>query len=101
MDDMKPIMKKSKSVLSKLKKWKLFHVSSDRESGHTFVNFSLRLGSLTALLCDSEQEFLNISVRALEADTVFRPGSKMIIRTFIQDIMAEDVTQLSLFPKVI
>lgn len=56
---------------------------------------------MNALLCDSEQEFLNLSLRNLEMDTVFHPGSKMIVRTFIHDLLVEDVTQLSLFPKVI
>ena len=96
---MKPIIRKSKSLLSKLKKWKPFTVSTD-DSGQTFMNLSLRLAGLGALLCDSEQDFLNLSLRCLEADTVFRPGSKMIIRTFLKDILVEDVTLLSLFPKV-
>ena len=96
---MKPIIRKSKSLLSKLKKWKPFTVSTD-DSGQTFMNLSLRLAGLGALLCDSEQDFLNLSLRCLEADTVFRPGSKMIIRTFLKDIFVEDVTLLSLFPKV-
>ena len=71
-----------------------------KESGHVFVNLSLRVSAFNALLCDSEQEFLNLSLKNLEMDTVFHPGSKMIVRTFIHDILVEDVTQLSLFPKV-
>ena len=94
-------MKKSKSLLSKLRRWKPFSVSSNKDSGHIFINLSLRVASLNALLCDSEQEFLNLSLRNLEMDTVFHPGSKMIVRTFIHDLLVEDVTQLSLFPKVI
>ena len=96
---MKPIVKKSKSLLSKLRRWKPFSVSS-KDSGHVFINLSLRVAALNALLCDSEQEFLNLSLRNLEMDTVFHPGSKMIVRTFIHDVLVEDVTQLSLFPKV-
>ena len=92
-------MKKSKSLLSKLRRWKPFAVSS-KDSGHVFINLSLRVSALNALLCDSEQEFLNLSLRNLEMDTVFHPGSKMIVRTFIHDVLVEDVTQLSLFPKV-
>ena len=99
VDDIKPIVKKSKSLLSKLRKWKPFSVSS-KDSGHIFINLSLRVASMSALLCDSEQEFLNLSLRNLEMDTVFHPGSKMIVRTFIHDLLVEDVTQLSLFPKV-
>ena len=96
---MKPIVKKSKSLLLKLRRWKPFSVSS-KDSGHVFINLSLRVAALNALLCDSEQEFLNLSLRNLEMDTVFHPGSKMIVRTFIHDVLVEDVTQLSLFPKV-
>ena len=93
------MMKKSKSLLTKLKRWKPFKVSKE-DPGHIFMNFSLRLTSLNALLCDSEQEFLNLGLTRVEADTVFHPGSKMVIRTFVQDLLVEDVTQLSLFPKV-
>ena len=92
-------MKKSKSLLKQLKQWHPFKVSKD-DAGYTFMNLSFRLASLNALLCDSEQEFLNISLKSLEADTVFRPGSKMIIRAFLKDLLVEDVTHLSLFPKV-
>ena len=98
---MKPILKKSKSVLSKIRRWKPFEISKKSlEHNHIFMNFSLRMSSLGALLCDSEQEFMNINMQRIEIDTVLRPGSKMIIRTFVQDFLVEDITQLSLFPKV-
>ena len=100
VDDVKPIIRKSKSLLSKVRQWSPFAPSSE-DSGHVFVNLSLRLNAFSALLCDSEQEFLNISLKNIEMDTVFHPGSKMIVRTFIRDVLVEDVTQLSLFPKVI
>ena len=100
VDDVKPIIRKSKSLLSKVRQWSPFAPSSE-DSGHVFVNLSLRLNAFNALLCDSEQEFLNISLKNIEMDTVFHPGSKMIVRTFIRDVLVEDVTQLSLFPKVI
>ena len=100
VDDVKPLIKKSKSLLSKVRQWSPFAPSSE-DSGHVFVNLSLRLNAFSALLCDSEQEFLNISLKNIEMDTVFHPGSKMIVRTFIRDVLVEDVTQLSLFPKVI
>ena len=100
VDDVKPIIRKSKSLLSKVRQWSPFAPSSE-DSGHVFVNLSLRLNAFNALLCDSEQEFVNISLKNIEVDTVFHPGSKMIVRTFIRDVLVEDVTQLSLFPKVI
>ena len=100
VDDVKPIIRKSKSLLSKVRQWSPFAPSSE-DSGHVFVNLSLRLNAFSALLCDSEQEFLNISLKNIEMDSVFHPGSKMIVRTFIRDVLVEDVTQLSLFPKVI
>ena len=100
VDDVKPIIRKSKSLLSKVRQWSPFAPSSE-DSSHVFVNLSLRLNVFSALLCDSEQEFLNISLKNIEMDTVFHPGSKMIVRTFIRDVLVEDVTQLSLFPKVI
>ena len=99
---MKPLFKKSKSVLSKLKQWKPFEISKQSlESNNIFMNFSLRLNSFSALLCDSEQEFMTISTKGVEIDTVLRPRQKMIIRTFLKDFLVEDVTQLSLFQKVI
>ena len=71
------------------------------DHGHIFMNFSLRMASLGALLCDSEQEFINISTQHIEIDTVLRPSYRMIVRTFVKDFLIEDITQLSLFPKVI
>ena len=70
------------------------------DHGHIFMNFSLRMASLGALLCDSEQEFMNISTQHIEIDTVLRPSYRMIVRTFVKDFLIEDITQLSLFPKV-
>ena len=98
---MKPIFNKSKSVLSKIRRWKPFEMpKKSLEHKHIFVNFSLRMSSLGAILCDSEQEFMNINLNHIEIDTVLRPRYKMIIRTFVQDFLVEDITQLSLFPKV-
>ena len=58
------------------------------------------MNSIDALLCDSEQEFLNISTQHIEIDTVLRPSYKMIVRAFVKDFIIEDITQLSLYPKV-
>ena len=97
---MKPIIKRSKSVLTKIRQWKPFKVPEKTDHGHIFMNFSLRMSSAGAILCDSEQEFMNISLQHIEIDTILRPSSKMIIRTFVKDFVLEDITQLSLFPKV-
>ena len=101
MDDIKPVYKKSKSALKKLKKWKPFRISKSNEgTQHVFLNFSLRLHQFSSVLCDSDQEFLNFSLGCLEMDAVFKPRNKLVFRTFISQILMEDITQFSLFPKV-
>lgn len=101
MDDIKPVYKKSKSALKKLKKWKPFRICKSNEgTQHVFLNFSLRLHQFSSVLCDSDQEFLNFSLGCLEMDAVFKPRNKLVFRTFISQILMEDITQFSLFPKV-
>ena len=102
MDDIKPVYKKSKSALKKLKKWKPFRICKSEEgTQHVFLNFSLRLHQFGSVLCDSDQEFLNFSLSCLEMDAVFKPRNKLVFRTFISQILMEDITQFSLFPKVL
>ena len=101
MDDMKPVFKKSKSALKRLRKWKPFRIpQSEEASQQVFLNLSLRLHHLGSLLCDSDQEFLNFNLNSLEMDAVFKPRNKLIFRTFISRVLLEDITQFSLFPKV-
>ena len=101
MDDIKPVYRKSKSALKKLKKWKPFRICKSEEgTQHVFLNFSLRLHQFGSVLCDSDQEFLNFSLSCLEMDAVFKPRNKLVFRTFISQILMEDITQFSLFPKV-
>lgn len=101
MDDIKPVYKKSKSALKKLKKWKPFRICKSEEgTQHVFLNFSLRLHQFGSVLCDSDQEFLNFSLSCLEMDAVFKPRNKLVFRMFISQILMEDITQFSLFPKV-
>lgn len=102
MDDIKPVYKKSKSALKKLRKWKPFRIcKAEAGTQHVFLNFSLRLHQLGSVLCDSDQEFLNFSLSCLEMDAVFKPRNKLVFRTFISQILMEDITQFSLFPKVL
>ena len=102
MDDIKPVYKKSKSALKRLKKWKPFRICKSNEgTQHVFLNFSLRLHQFSSVLCDSDQEFLNFSLGCLEMDAVFKPRNKLVFRTFISQILMEDITQFSLFPKVL
>ena len=102
MDDMKPVLNKSKSALKRLRKWKPFRIpQSEEETQHVFLNLSLRLHHFSSLLCDSDQEFLNFSLGCLEMDAVFKPRNKLVFRTFISKVLLEDITQFSLFPKVI
>ena len=65
-----------------------------------FLNLSLRVQKFGSLLCDSDQEFLSFKYKNLELDLVFRPKNKLVVRTFINDLQVEDMTQFTLFPKV-
>lgn len=65
-----------------------------------FLNLSLRVQKFGSLLCDSDQEFLSFKYENLELDLVFRPKNKLVVRTFINDLQVEDMTQFTLFPKV-
>lgn len=65
-----------------------------------FLNLSLRIQKFGSLLCDSDQEFLSFKYEDLELDLVFRPKNKLVVRTFINDLQVEDMTQFTLFPKV-
>lgn len=65
-----------------------------------FLNLSLRIQKFDSLLCDSDQEFLSFKYKTLELDLVFRPKNKLVLRTFINDVQIEDMTQFTLFPKV-
>ena len=101
MEDMKPVFKKSKSALKRLKKWKPFRIpKTEEDSRQVFLNLSLRLHHFSSLLCDSDQELLNFTLTCLEMDAVFQPKNKLVFRTFISRVQLEDITQFSLFPKV-
>ena len=98
---MKPVYKSSRSALKRLRKLKPFKLlKRHKDLQHTFLNFSLRLQTFSSLLCDSDQEFLSCSYSNLELDVVFKPKNKLVLRTFIQKILVEDMTQFTLFPKV-
>lgn len=101
MENMKPVLKKSKSALRKLRKWKPFKMPRRNEDfQHIFLNLSLRVQNFGSNLCDSEQEFLGFSFQNFELDSVYRPRNKLVLRTFIQKLQVEDMTQFTLFPKV-
>ena len=101
MESMKPVYKSSRSALKRLRKLKPFKLlKRHQDLQHIFLNFSLRSQSFSALLCDSDQEFLSCSYSNLELDVVFKPKNKLVLRTFIQKILVEDMTQFTLFPKV-
>ena len=101
METMKPVLKKSKSALRKLRKWKPFKIPKRNEDfQHIFLNLSLRVQNFSSNLCDSEQEFLGFNVQNFELDSVYRPRNKLVLRTFIHKLQIEDMTQFTLFPKV-
>ena len=101
MDTIKPILKKSKTALRRLKSWKPFALpAKDEVTSHTFMNFSMRVHHFQSMLCDSDQEFLSFSFKEFELDTIFKPRSKIIMRSFMGEVLVEDMTQFTLFPKV-
>ena len=99
IETLKPVYKKSKSALKRIRKWKPFKMPKKADDLN-FLNLSLRIQKFGSLLCDSDQEFLSFKYENLELDLVFRPKNKLVLRTFINDVQIEDMTQFTLFPKV-
>ena len=100
-ETLKPMVKKSKSALKKLKKWNAFKLPKKTEIfQHIFLNLSLRVHSFNSMLCDSDQELLNMNVENFEFDMVYKPRNKLVLRSFTKNIQVEDVTQFTLYPKV-
>ena len=100
METIKPVIKKSKTVLKRIRNWKPFTFPKREGCNHTFLNFSMRVQSFQSMMCDSDQEFLNISFQNFELDTIFKPRSKIVLRSFLSEVLVEDLTQFTLFPKV-
>ena len=98
LDSIKPVVKKSKSALKRLRNWEPFKVPEN--ISHTFFNFSARIHRFNSMMCDSDQEFLSFSFTQFEFDSIVKPKSKIVMRSFVKDILVEDMTQFTLFPKV-
>ena len=98
MDSIKPVVKKSKSALKRLRNWEPFKVPEN--ISHTFFNLSTRIHRFSSMMCDSDQEFLSFSFTQFEFDSIVKPKSKIVMRSFVKDILVEDMTQFTLFPKV-
>ena len=98
---MKPVYKKSKTALKRIRKWKPFKMPKKSDDLHyIFLNLSFRIQKFNSLLCDSDKEFLSFKYDILELDLVFRPANKLVLRSFIKDFQVEDMTQFTLFPRV-
>ncbi|BET01399.1 Vacuolar protein sorting-associated protein [Nesidiocoris tenuis] len=69
--------------------------------GATKFSYSTRLQEFRIKLCDTEMEFLEIKINGLESDCLFKANERMVLQFYLSSISIEDLSGLSLYPKVL
>lgn len=69
--------------------------------GATKFSYSTRLGEVHLRLCDTDLDFLDFRVAGLESDCLFKANERMILRTNLTSITCEDLSDMTLYHRVL
>lgn len=69
--------------------------------GAVKFSYSLRLTSLTARLCDTDSDLLEMRLTGLETDIMFRANEKMVLRTYLTGLAVDHLAEVTLYTRVL
>ncbi|XP_073981480.1 intermembrane lipid transfer protein VPS13A-like isoform X2 [Rhodnius prolixus] len=69
--------------------------------GATKFSYSTRLHELWFKFCDTDIDFMDVKICGVESDCLFKANERMVLQFYISRITVDDLSQMTLYPKVI